>query len=136
MELKVSLFDMDELVSAFLFQKAVTAEFVVGMSILEKLVLGIGLGFFGLMTFYVLFFKTSTLNLFPRVFLRLTLLLGVLASFTTSYFILSEFLARQAPQSQEAISSPAVSSPQIGGDDRIREIHRDRRMKLDQALEP
>lgn len=125
----------EEVRAAFLFQKGVTADFVFGMSLLEKLMLGAALGFFGLMTLYVLLTKTATLNVLPRILFRLTLLLGVLASFATSYFIMADFLVQ--PQRPAAASAPPSSSPASSQSPGAAERPRsDREIQMQEALEP
>ncbi len=126
----------EELANAFLFQKGITADFVLGMSIMEKLAIGVSLGFFGLVILYVLLAKTSRLNFVPRVFFRLTLLLGCVSSLAISYFIMSEFLVEKSPAVQRQSSPQPVSQGLNRGANPIEQLQGSRQSTIDKLLEP
>ena len=65
------------------------------MSILERLILGVGLAFFSLATFYVLLFRSSMTRSLPRLLFRLLLILILITTSTLSYFTLIQSLVPQ-----------------------------------------
>ena len=79
----------------FQFQKYRTEIFLTAMSILERLILGIGLAFFSLATFYVLLFRSSMTRSLPRLLFRLLLILILITTSTLSYFTLIQSLVPQ-----------------------------------------
>ncbi|MGH7274094.1 MAG: hypothetical protein ACREIQ_06550 [Nitrospiria bacterium] len=79
----------------FQFQKYRTAIFLATMSIVERLILGIGLAFFSLATFYVLLFRSSMTRSIPRLLFRLFLILILITTSTLSYFTLIQSLIPQ-----------------------------------------
>jgi hypothetical protein len=110
------------------FQKYWIEDFVMSMSILERLILGICLMIFSLATLYVLLFKSSIASSFPRILLRLVLILVLIATSTISYFSLTQSLILQADEDQ--------ASPAHGRADIIRHLEKEREKEIQEETGP
>jgi len=120
------------------FQKYMIEDFVMGMSILERLISGISLALFSLVTLYVLLFKSYIANTFPRFLFRLVLILTLIATSTISYFSLVKSLIYQESEEQIA-SPPALEEGRYplqpkGRADTIRQLERNREKKIEENL--
>jgi hypothetical protein len=121
------------------FQKYSVEDFVMGMSILERLILGISLALFGLVTLYVLLFKSSIASSFPRLLFRLVLILILIATSAVSYFSLVKSLIHQ--ENEEQIASPPAleeahhPSQFKGRADTIMRLERNREKKIEESLD-
>ena len=115
----------------WLFLENQTEKIIINMSILERLTLGMGLALFGLVTLYVLLFRSSIASSFPRVLLRLVLICILIVTSTVSYFCLVKSLINQ--ESEEQIASPPSLSE--GRADAIRQLERNREKKVEQSLD-
>jgi hypothetical protein len=116
------------------FQKYWIEDFVMRMSILERLIVGISLTLFGLVTLYVLLFKSYLARPFPRFLFRLVLILILIITSTISYFSLVKSLIPQ--ESKEQVASPPAlergrhSSQSNGRAEAIRQVERNREKKI------
>lgn len=102
--------------------------FVMSMSILERLILGISLTLFSLVTLYVLLFKSSIASSFPRILFRLVLILILIATSTISYFTLTRSLILQTDEDQ--------ISPAHGRADIIRHLEKEREKEIKEETGP
>ncbi|GEM_PF-3111652 len=110
------------------FQKYRIEDFVMSMSILERLISGISLSLFSLGTLYVLLFKSSTANSFPRILFRLVLILILITTSTLSYLTLTQSLIQQPDENQV--------SPARGRADIIRQMEKDQEKKIKEEIGP
>ena len=102
--------------------------YAISMSILERLIMGIGLGFFGLVTLYVLLFRSSITRSLPRILFRLVLILILITTSILSYFTLTRSLIQQTDEDQV--------SPAHGRADIIRHLEKEREKKLKEEIGP
>ncbi len=110
------------------FQKYWIEDFVMSMSILERLISGISLTLFSLGTLYVLLFKSSIASSLPRILFRLVLILILIATSTICYFTLTRSLILQTDEDQV--------SPAHGRADIIRHLEKEREKEIKEETGP
>lgn len=122
------------------FQNNLAHDMVLSMSILERLMTGVGLGFFSLATLYVLLFRSSVSKTMPRILLRLILILTVATTSTLSYFTLARSLVTQTDRIQAVpttVGNTSEHSVRIKGRvDGIRDLEKQREKKIDEMTGP
>jgi hypothetical protein len=102
--------------------------YVLTLSILERLIMGMGLGFFGLVTLYVLLFRSSIARSLPRTLFRLALILILITTSILSYLTLTRSLIQQTDENQV--------SPTKGRADMIRHLEKEREREIEQTIGP
>jgi len=113
-----------------------TENLMLGMTILERLVMGIGLAFFSLVTLYVLLFKSTISRSLPRILFRLALILIVITSSTLSYFALSQGFITKT-NSEEASPEDSVNLSNVKGRlENIKQLGKERNKILNETGGP
>jgi hypothetical protein len=115
----------------WLFLEHQTEKIIINMSILERLTLGMGLALFGLVTLYVLLFRSSIASSFPRILLRLALICIFVVTSAVSYFCLVKSLIN--PENEVQIASPPPLSE--GRADAVRQLEKNREKKIQDSLD-
>jgi hypothetical protein len=110
------------------FYKSWIEDFVMSMSILERLISGISLSLFSLVILYVLLFKSSTASSFSSILLRLVLILTLITTSTLSYLALTQSLIQQSEEDQV--------SPAHGRADIIRQLEKKQEKKIKEEIGP
>ncbi len=112
-----------------------TQTFVMGLSIVERLLLGIALALFSLGVLYVLLFKSSVSSTFPRFLFRMVLISVVFFSSSLSYMTLTRSLIQQ-PAPQPSVEEEHHFLKVKERTRTIRELEQDRMKNFDEAVNP